>query len=272
MKKLLSLVLTLALVLCAANAFALEKVTIAATPVPHVVILEFIAPFMEELGYELDIKTFTDYVLPNQVVESGEIDANYFQHTPYLFDFNEKNGTHLVPVIPVHFEPMGVFKGKCDSLDSLKDGATIGVPNDTSNEYRALALLQQLGLIKLNPDAGVSAGKVDIIENPKNLKIEEIEAAQLPRMLQDFDLAVINGNYALDAGLSLLTDAVASETSESEGYDSRVNYIVVKEGNEDAPWVEALRECLNREETKQFVDETYKGSVVLALDATLPEE
>ena len=115
-------------------------------------------------------------------------------------------------------------------------------------------------------------GKVDIIENPKNLKIEEIEAAQLPRMLQDFDLAVINGNYALDAGLSLLTDAVASETSESEGYDSRVNYIVVKEGNEDAPWVEALRECLNREETKQFVDETYKGSVVLALDATLPEE
>lgn len=267
MKRLLAIALCLTLALCAASAFALETVTIAATPVPHVVILEFVAPFMEELGYELDIRTFNDYVLPNQVVESGEMDGNYFQHVAYLNTFNSENGTHLVTAIPVHFEPMGVFKGKCDSLDTLPDGAVIGVPNDTSNEYRALALLQEIGLITLDPEAGVTASKLDIIDNPKNLEIVEVEAAQLPRMLADFDLAVINGNYALDAGLSVLTDTVACESSESEGYDERVNYVCVKEGNENAPWVEALRECLSREETKAFIEETYAGSVVLALDA-----
>lgn len=262
MKKLLALILTLALVLCAANAFALEKVTIAATPVPHVVILEFIAPFMEELGYELDIKTFTDYVLPNQVVESGEIDANYFQHTAYLFDFNEKNGTHLVPVIPVHFEPMGVFKGKCDSLENLKDGATIGVPNDTSNEYRALALLQQLGLITLDPEAGVSAGKVDIIDNPKNLKIEEIEAAQLPRMLQDFDLAVINGNYALDADLKPTKDGLFVESADSEFATLYANIVAVRPADLDSDWVKALHTALTTKEAYDYMINTYEGGVI----------
>lgn len=269
MKKLLSCVLCLALLLTCASAFALEKVTIAATPVPHVVILEFVAPFMEELGYKLDIRTFNDYVLPNQVVESGEMEGNYFQHTAYMNTFNAENGTHIAAAIPVHFEPMGVFKGKADSLEALKDGATVGVPNDTSNEYRALSLLQDLGLITLDPEAGVTANKTNIKENAKNLEIVEVEAAQLPRMLQDFDLAVINGNYALDAGLSVLTDTVACETSEAQGYDERVNYVCVKEGNENAPWVEALRECLAREETVKFIEDTYAGSVVLALDTEL---
>ncbi len=267
MKKAFSILLAILVLTSAASAFAAnEKVSIGATPVPHVEVLEFIKPMMAEKGFDLEIITFNDYVLPNTTVESGEIDANYFQHTNYMNTFNQEQSTHIVNVIPVHFEPMGCFKGKTQSLDALKDGATIGVPNDTSNEGRALQLLQTMGLIELNPEAGVKATKLDITKNEKNLNIVEIEAAQLPRMLQDFDLAVINGNYALDAGLSLLTDAVGAEGSDALVYAGSINWVCVKEGNENAPFIAALRECLNDQKTIDFMNEKYKGSVVLALD------
>ncbi len=272
MKKVVSILLAVLLVTLSAGAFAGEKVKIAASPVPHAEVLEFIKPMLAEKGFDLEIVTFEDYVLPNNTVESGELDANYFQHTNYMNTFNKENGTHIVAVIPVHFEPMGVFKGKTQSLEELKDGAVIGVPNDTSNEARALLLLETMGLIKLNPDAGVTATKLDIIENPKNLNIQELEAAQLPRMLQDFDLAVINGNYALAAGLSLLTDTVGAEGSDALVYQGSVNYICVKEGNENAPFVAALREVFNAPETTEFMNEKYQGSVVLALDLEAEEE
>lgn len=269
MKKVFVLVLALALLV--STAALAETVKIGATLVPHVEVLEFIKPLLAEKGFELDITPFTDYPLINPAVEAGELDANYFQHTAYLSVFNEQNDGHLVPVIPVHFEPMGVFKGKCDSLDALKDGASIGVPNDPSNEARALLVLEKLGLIVLDPNAGVNATKLDIVDNPKNLDIVEMDAAQLPRALADLDLAVINGNYALDAGLSLLTDTVGAEDSDALVYPQSVNYIVVKEGNEDAAFVEALREALNAPETAAFMTDTYQGSVILALDAVLPE-
>lgn len=269
MKKTLSILLAVLLLAVSTGALA-EKVTIGATPVPHVEVLEFIKPLMAEKGFEIEIIPYQDYVQPNIAVDGGEMDANYFQHTNYLFDFNDKNGTKLVPVIPVHFEPMGVFKGKTDALDALPDGATIGVPNDTSNESRALKLLESMGLIELKAEAGVTATKLDIAKNDKKLEIVEVEAAQLPRMLQDFDLAVINGNYALAAGLSLLTDTVGAEDSNAEAYAGGVNYVVVKEGNEEAPFIAALREALNDESTQKFMEEKYQGSVVLALDAEIP--
>lgn len=272
MKKSIAILLACLFVTLSVSALAAEIVKIGASPVPHAEVLEFIKPILAEKGFELDIVVFNDYILPNTTVDSGELDANYFQHTTYLYDFNEKNGTKLSPVIPVHFEPMGVFKGKADSLETLKDGATIGVPNDATNEARALLVLESLGLITLKADAGVTATKLDIDKNEKKLKIVEVEAAQLPRMLQDFDLAVINGNYALEAGLSLLTDAVGAEGSDALVYRGRVNYIVVKEGNEEAPFVEALREALNDQRTIDFITEKYQGSVVLALDLEPVEE
>lgn len=270
MKKILSILLAVLLIAGSFSALAAEKVKIAATSVPHAEVLEFVKQLMAEKGFDLEIVVFEDYILPNQVVESGEMDANYFQHTAYLDTFNAEKGTHLVPVIPVHFEPMGVFKGKTASLDELKEGATIGVPNDASNESRALQVLESLGLIKLNAEAGVNATKLDIVENNKKLEFVEAEAAQLPRMLQELDLAVINGNYALAAGLSLLTDTVGAEGSDAVVYASRVNYIVVKEGNEGAPFIAPLRECLNDQRTIDFMTEKYQGSVILALDAVPP--
>jgi D-methionine transport system substrate-binding protein len=265
MKKLTACLLAALLLVASAAALA-ETVKIGASPVPHVEILEFIKPFLAEKGFDLEIISFNDYILPNTAVDHGDLDANYFQHTTYLNNFNAENGTKLVPVIPVHFEPMGVFKGKSDSLENLKEGATIGVPNDVTNEARALLLLESLGLFELAPDAGVTATKLDIIKNDKKIEIVEVEAAQVPRMLPDFDLAVINGNYALEAGLSLLTDAVGAEDSDALVYAGRVNYIVVREGNEEAPFVEPLREALNDQRTIDFITERYKGSVILALD------
>lgn len=269
MKKALSLLLAVLLLTVSGAALA-EKVTIGATSVPHAEILEFIKPMMEEKGFELDIVVFDDYILPNLSVDGGDLDANFFQHTNYLYDFNATRGTKLTPVIAVHFEPMGVFKGKTQSLDDLKDGATIGVPNDTSNEGRALKLLESLGLIELNPDAGILATKLDITKNEKNLEIVEIEAAQLPLRLAEFDLAVINGNYAMAAGLFVDTDTVGAESPDAEVYAGNVNYLVVKAGNEDAPFVEALREVFNDQATIDYMTETYQGSIVLALDAEIP--
>lgn len=272
MKKILAVLLITLICTLTTAAFAAEQVKIGGTPVPHVEILEFIKPFVAEKGFELEIITFNDYILPNTTVDSGELDANFFQHTNYLNNFNASNGTKLVPVIPVHFEPMGAFKGKADSLENLKDGATIGVPNDATNEARALLLLESIGLIELNPEAGVNATKLDIVVNNKNLNIVEVEAAQLTRMLPDFDLAVINGNYALEAGLSLLTDTVGAEGSDALVYSGNVNWIVVREGNEEAPFVAALREALNDQRTVDFITEKYQGSVVLALDLELETE
>lgn len=268
MKKSVSILLAALLLICSSAAMA-EKVRIGASPVPHAEVLEFIKPMMAEKGFELEIVVFQDYILPNLNVDSGDLDANYFQHTDYLNNFNQEKGTHLVAVIPVHFEPMGVFKGKCQSLDELKAGASIGVPNDTSNEARALLLLETMGLITLNPEAGVLATKRDIITNELNLNIVEMEAAQLPRLVgsnPELDLAVINGNYALSGGLSLIDDTVGAEGSDALVYRGSVNYIVVKEGNEEAPFIAALREALNDPSTVEFMTEKYQGSVVLALD------
>ena len=266
MKKALSILLTAILVLTSAAALA-ETVVIAASPVPHAEVLEFIKPLMAEKGFELDIRIFDDYVLPNLTVESGEIDANYFQHTNYMNVFNRENDTHITNVIPVHFEPMGVFKGKTQSLEELKDGAVIAVPNDTSNQLRALQLLETLGLVQLNPDVDNASTLGEMIAvNDRNFKIEEMAAAELPRRLTEFDLAVINGNYALAAGLSLIEDAVAAEGSDAQVYRGSVNWICVKEGNEDAAFVEALREAFNDLATAEFMITRYQGSVVLALE------
>ncbi|MDR0898648.1 MAG: metal ABC transporter substrate-binding protein [Oscillospiraceae bacterium] len=268
MKKLFALLLALLLAVLSTLALAEApvKVSIGATPVPHAEVLEFIKPMMLEKGYDLQISIFDDYVLPNTAVESGELDANYFQHTNYMNQQNLEAGLHLVAIIPVHFEPMGVFKGKTEALADLPDGATIGVPNDTSNEARALLLLETLGLIELNPEAGVLATKLDITKNDKNLEIVEAQAASLPRMLQDLDLAIINGNYAMADGLSLIEDAVAAEGSDALVYRGSVNWVVVREGNEEAAFLGAMRECLNDQATVDFMTEKYQGSVVLALD------
>lgn len=267
MKKTISILLAVFCLFLSISALANEKISIGATPVPHAEVLEFIKPLMAEKGFDLDVVVFNDYVLPNTAVEDGSLAANYFQTTNYLINFNEEHGTHIVAPIPVHFEPMGMYKGRCDSLEALPDGATIAVPNDTTNEARALLLLETLGLIELNPDAGIKATKLDITKNDKNIKIEEIEAAQLTRMLPDVDFAVINGNYAMDAGLSLIDDAVAGEGSDALVYLGAINYICVKEGNEEAPFVAALREALSDQTTIDFMTERYQGAVVLALDA-----
>lgn len=273
MKKTLSILLAVFILALSAAAFAegdVQKIKIGATPVPHADVLEFIKPLMLEKGFEIEVVVFNDYVLPNSSVEDDSLEANYFQHINYMNTFNDEQGTHLVAAIPVHFEPMGVFKGKGESLEDIQDGAVIGIPNDTSNGARALQLLEAQGLITLDPESGVTATKLDIVTNEKDIVIEEVEAVQLPRMLQDFDFAVINGNYALDAGLSLIDDAVAAEDSDAKVYAGAVNYIVVKEGNEEADFVVALREVLADEATAQFMTDTYKGAVILALDSEAP--
>lgn len=236
-------------------------ITVAATPAPHAEILEVAKEVLAEQGIDLEITEFNDYVLPNTATESGEVDANYFQHTPYLDDFNAENGTHLVPVAAIHYEPFGIYAGKTASIDELADGATISVPNDTTNEARALLLLEAQGLITLKEGAGLTATKLDIVENPKNLDIQEIEAAQLPRTLTDVDLAVINGNYAIEAGLKV-SDALAVEAQDSEAAKTYANVLVVKEGNEENPNVQALVAALESDQVKEFIEENYEGSVV----------
>ncbi|MGI6151357.1 MAG: MetQ/NlpA family ABC transporter substrate-binding protein [Christensenellales bacterium] len=240
-----------------------EQITIkvGASPSPHAEILEQVVDKLAEQGYTLQIIEYTDYVQPNLALESGDLAANYFQHKPYLEDFNEKNGTHLVPVANIHYEPYGLYAGKTASIDELKDGATIAVPNDASNEARALLLLEATGLIKLKPDAGLLATVMDITENPKNLKIMEIEAAQLPRSLPDVNMAVINGNYALDAGLTV-KDALAVEDKDSLAAERYANVLVVKEGNEDDPGIKALIAALQSEEIKAYIESTFNGSAI----------
>ena len=236
-------------------------VTVAATAVPHAEILEAAKPLMEAAGWDLEIVVFTDYVQPNEVVESGDIDANYFQHVNYLNSYNEEKGTHLVNVGEIHYEPLGIYPGKESDLTAISDGAEIAVPNDTTNCARALLLLEAQGLIKLDPEAGITATEIDIIENPHNIKIVPLAAEQVARTLPDVAFGVVNGNYALEAGLST-EDAVAIESADSEAVQEYVNVIAVKEGNEENEGVKALVDVLKSDEIKTFINDTYKGSVV----------
>ena len=240
----------------------LRTITVAATAAPHAEILEEAKPLLEEQGYELEIQVFADYVLPNDVVESGELDANYFQHINYLNSFNEEQGTHLVDAGEIHYEPFGIYAGQKETLDEVEDGDTVAVPNDTTNEARALLLLEAQGWITLDPEAGITATPEDITDNPYNLEIEPFEAAQVARHIDEVSYAVLNGNYALEAGLNAGTDALAVETADSDAIQQYVNVIAVKEGNEDDPKIQALVEVLKSDEIKEFINEQYEGAVV----------
>ena len=237
----------------------LEPIRVGAGVTPHAEILREIQDDLEKKGYALEVVEYNDYVLPNTALEDGDLDANYFQHKPYLDDFNAENGTHIVGVANVHFEPLGIYAGKTKSLADLKDGAEVAVPNDTTNEARALLLLEQEGLIKLKEKAGLQATILDIQENPLNLKIKELEAAQVARAVSDVDIACINGNYAIEAGLE---EAIALESAESEAAETYANLIAVKEGNEDTEKTQALVEAVLSNKVKDFITATYKGAVV----------
>lgn len=239
----------------------LEVIKVGASITPHAEILEQVKDVLAEQGYDLQILEYNDYVLPNTALESGELDANFFQHQPYLDDFNAENGTHLVSVGAVHFEPFGLYAGKTGTLDDLAEGATVAVPNDTTNEARALLLLEAQGLITLKEGAGLTATVLDIEENPLNLEIKEIEAAQIVRSLQDVDIAAINGNYAAEGGLDV-ADAIAVEASDSLAADTYGNVIVVKEGNEDSAKTKALVDAVLSDEVRSYIEKTYGNAVI----------
>ena len=267
MKKLIAIVLSLILVLsfaaCGKKADG-KTVKVGASITPHAEILREAAKLLEKQGITLEVVEYTDYVQPNTAVEDGSLDANYFQHTPYLNTFNAENKTHIVSVGAIHYEPFGIYAGKVKALSDLADGAKIGVPNDGSNETRALLLLQQEGIIKLKDgiDASSNATKLDIVENPKNIEIVEMEAAQISKALEDLDFGVINGNYALQAGLNAGTDALAVEDASGSGAQTYANVLCVKEGNEKNANVQALFKALTSEEIKTFINNTYSGAVV----------
>ena len=239
-----------------------KKIVIGASPSPHADILKVAKKELKKEGYELEIKEYSDYVQPNTALESGDLDANYFQHKPYLDDFNKQKKTHLVSAGMIHYEPFGIFPGKTKKLKDLKNGATVAVPNDTTNEARALLLLQDQGLIKLKDGAGLTATKKDVVENKKNLKIQEIEAAQIPRSLKDVDIAVVNGNYALEAGLKVNKDALATEDADSIGAKTYGNVVAVKKGNEKTAATKALIKALKSDEVKKYINDKYDGAVV----------
>ena len=237
-------------------------IKVAASATPHAEILAAAKPILAEQGWDLEVTEFDDYVLPNEVVESGEMDANYFQHVPYLDSFNEEKGTHLVEVGKIHYEPFGIYPGTKSSLDDIADGDVIAVPNDTTNEARALLLLQDNGIITLKEGAGLEATVNDIAENPYNIKIEELAAESVARVTGEVAYVVLNGNYALQAGFSVSKDALAYEKSDSEAAKTYVNVIVVKEGNEDNEGVKALVDVLKSDEIKQFINDKYDGAVI----------
>jgi len=241
-----------------------ETVTlkVAASPTPHAEILEQVKPILAEQGIDLVITEYGDYVVPNTAVDEGDEDANYFQHTPYLEQFNEENGTDLVSAGKIHYEPMGVYAGKTTSLEDLPDGATIAVPNDATNEARALQLLAAQGLIEIDPDAGLNATPNDITSNPKNLEFTELDASMIPNTIDEFDLNVINSNYALQAGLNPAEDALASEDADSDAAQTYANIIAVKAGHENDPAIVALVDALHSDEIQEFINTTYQGSVL----------
>ncbi len=246
---------------CGGNKLDEKTIRIGASPSPHAEILEQVKAVVEEKGYKLEIVEYNDYVLPNTAVNDGELDANFFQHKPYLDNFNKENKTNIVSVANIHFEPLGFYSTKVTSIEDIADGATIGVPNDTSNEARALLLLEAKGLITLKQGAGVNATVQDIESNPKNLKIKEIEAAQLPRSLQDLDAAVINGNYAIAGGLKM-SEALAVEESTSVAAETYANIIAVKAGNENSEKIKVLIDALKSDAVKKYIEENYAGAVV----------
>ena len=237
-------------------------ITVAASATPHAEILEEAKKILADQGWDLEITIFDDYVLPNEVVESGEFDANYFQHIPYLENFNAEKGTHLVNAGGIHYEPFGIYPGTKKDLSELADGDTIAVPNDTTNEARALLLLQDNGIITLKDDAGLNATVKDIEENPHNVEIVELEAAQVARVTGETAYVVLNGNYALEAGFSVAKDALAYEQADSEAAKTYVNIIAVKEGNEDNEGIKELVKVLKSDDIKKFINDTYDGAVI----------
>ncbi len=239
-----------------------ETIKIAASPIPHAEILAKAAEILKDYGYDLEITEFNDYVQPNLVVESGEFDANYVEHVPYLNSFNEEQGTHLVDAGEIHYEPFGIYPGTKKSLDDIADGDSIAIPNDTTNEARALLLLQDNGLIKLKDEASLTATVNDIAENPHNIKFVELEAAQVARVVNEVAYVVLNGNYALEAGYSVGKDAIAYEASDSIAAKTYVNIIAVEEGNENSGKIKALVSVLRSDDIKKFIEDTYDGAVI----------
>ncbi len=236
------------------------SIVVGASPSPHAQILEAVSEQLAQKGYQLEIKEFTDYIMPNTALEDGKLDANFFQHQPYLTDFNEKNGTKLVSAAAIHFEPLGIYGGKTADLADLPEGAQIAVPNDTTNEARALWLLQAQGIIEVDEQAGLEATKQDITSNPKNVEIVEMEAAQLPRALADVDFAVINGNYAVAAEIA--DQVLVTEDKDSEAAKQYANIVAVREGDENREDIKALVEALQSDEVKAYIEETFGSTVI----------
>lgn len=264
MKKSLSILLVLILITAIAITGCQSKtgndkvIVVGASPEPHAQILKFVADELEKEGYELKIVEFTDYVKPNLALDEKELDANFFQHLPYLEGFNKENNLDLVALANIHIEPMGLYSNKFNDISEIQDGAEIAIPNDTVNGGRALLLLEDKGLITLKEDVGLEATENDIIDNPKNITIRPLEAAQLPRSLDDVDGAVINGNYALQAGLNPTEDAVLLESGDSP----YANIVAIRKGEENSPKLQALVKALQSEEVKTFIEENYNGGVI----------
>ena len=238
-----------------------KTITIGASPSPHAEILNHFKDAFEKEGYTLEVVEFTDYVQPNKALDAGDLDANYFQHNPYLENISQENGTKLTSAGAIHYEPMGIFSESVTDLNALPEGAKVAVPNDATNEARALLLLQENGLIKLKDGVDITATKLDIAENPKNLEIVELEAAQIPRSLQDVDIAVVNGNYALDAGLNL-DDAITIEAADSLAAQTYANIIAVREGEVDSAKTQAIIKVLTSDDAKKYIEETFNGAVL----------
>ena len=239
-----------------------KVIKVAASSVPHAEILAQAKDILADKGYDLQVTEFSDYVQPNNVVESGEFDANYFQHIPYLESFNDEQGTHLVNAGGIHYEPFGIYPGTKASLDEIADGDVIALPNDTTNEARALLLLQDNGVLTLKDGVGLTATVNDITDNPNNIRFEELEAAQVARVKDEVAYVVLNGNYALEAGFSVGKDSIAYEKADSEAAKIYVNVIAVKEGNENSEKIKALVDVLKSDAIVKYINDTYDGAVI----------
>lgn len=239
-----------------------KTITVGATPTPHAEILNAAKDALKAEGYTLNVVEFTDYVQPNTALVDGDLDANYFQHTPYLNNFNKENGTDLAAAFDMHYEPFGIYAGKTASIEELKDGASIAIPNDGSNETRALLLLQDAGLIKLKNPKDINATPKDVTSNPKNLKFKELEAAVVPTVIKDVDIAALNGNYAIQAGFDPTKDTLVTEKADGLAAKTYQNILVVKEGNENTAKTKELKKALKSDEVRDYINKNYKGAVV----------